>query len=126
MVSLSKAYLSSFVGMPLLVKAIAPDGTLLVVSRVITLAIQTLKSIRTRYTICSCFSRRIRLGIGLTTSSQQSVVLNFMRPTTFLTLSTLSTTGMYRLSLAPAIATLSNLRIYGSPSDYSSIMPKIK
>jgi len=51
--------------MPLLVKAMAPKWTLVVVSRVITLAVQTLESVRTRYTICSCLPRRVRLGIGL-------------------------------------------------------------
>ena len=112
--------------MPLLVKVIAPEGTLLVVSRVITLAIQTLESVRTRCTIYSCLPRRVRLGIGLTISSQQSVVLNFMRPTTFLTLSTLSMTSMCWMSLAPTIATLGHSRVHSSPHDCSNMMPKIK
>jgi len=55
--------------MPLLVKAMAPEGTLVVVSRVIPLAIQTLESMRTRCTSCSHLSRRIRLRIGLATPS---------------------------------------------------------
>ena len=80
--------------MPLLVKAMVPEGTLVVVSRVIPLAVQTLESVRTRYTICSRLSRRVRLGISLAIPSQQSVVLNSVRTTTFLTLSTLSVTGM--------------------------------
>jgi len=121
----SRMHLSSFVSMPLLVKVMVPKGALVVVSRVITLAIQTLESVRTRCTICSCFSRRIRLGIGLATPSQQSVVLNSMRPTTFLTFSTLSMTDMCRVSPAPTIATLSNPRVHSSLSGYSSITPKI-
>ena len=65
MVSLSRAHLSSLVSMPLLVKAMVPKKTLVFISRVVTLAIQTLESVRTRCTICSCLSRRVRLGIGL-------------------------------------------------------------
>ena len=64
-VSLSRAHLSSLIGIPLLVKAIAPEGTLVVVSSMVTLAIQTLESVRARYTSCSGLSRRVRLGIGL-------------------------------------------------------------
>jgi len=52
--------------MLLLVKAIAPEKTLVVISRVITLAIQILESVRTRCTSCSSLSKRIRLGISLT------------------------------------------------------------
>ena len=64
----SRAYLSSLVSIPLLVKAMAPKWTLVVISRVITLAVQTLESIRVR--CISHFFRRVRLGIGLATSSQ--------------------------------------------------------
>ena len=112
--------------MPLLIKAVTPEGTFVVVSRVISLAVQTLESVRTRYTICSCLPRRIRLGIGLVAPSQQSVVLNSMRTTIFLTLSTLSMTGMCRISPVPAIATLGYSRVHSSPSDCGSMMPKIK
>jgi len=80
--------------MPLLVKAMAPEGTLVVVSRVIPLAVQTLESVRTRCTSYSYLPRRVRLGISLAIPSQQSVVLNSVRTTTFLTLSALSVTGM--------------------------------
>jgi len=75
-VSSSRAPLSSLVGIPLLVKAVTPEGTFVVISRVVPLVVQTLEHVRTRYTICSCLSRRVRLGIGLATPSQQSVVLN--------------------------------------------------
>ena len=68
-VNLSRAPLSSLVGMPLLVKAVTPKGTFVVVSSMITLAVQTLESVRIRYTICSCLPRRVRLGIGLATPS---------------------------------------------------------
>jgi len=112
--------------MPLLVKAVMPKGTFVVVSSMITLAVQTLESVRTRYTICSCLSRRVRLGIDLAASSQQSVVLNFIRTTTFLTFSTLSTTNMCRVFPVPAIATLGHYRVHSSPSDCSSMTPKIK
>jgi len=125
-VSSSRAYLSSLISMPLLVKAMALEGTLVVVSRVIPLAIQTFKSVRTRYTSCSCLPRRVRLGIGLATPSQQSVVFNSIRTTTFLTFSTLSTTGMCRMSPAPAIATLGYSRVHSSSSDHGSMTPKIK
>ena len=80
--------------MPLLVKAMAPERTLVVISRVILLTVQTLESVRTRYTICSGLPKRVRLGISLVIPSQQSVVLNSMRTTTFLTFSTLSMIGM--------------------------------
>ena len=62
---MSRAPLSSLVGMPLLVKAVTSKETFVVISRVIPLAVQILESMRTRYTICSCLSRRVRLGIGL-------------------------------------------------------------
>ena len=93
-VSSSRAHLSSLIGIPLLVKAVMPEGTFVVISRVVPLAVQTLESVKTRYTICSCLLRRIRLGIGLATPSQQSVVLNSMRTTIFLIFSALSVTGM--------------------------------
>jgi len=125
-VSSSRAHLSSLVGMPLLVKVVTPEGTFVVVSRVIPLAVETLEHVRIRYTICSHLPRRVRLRIGLATPSQQSVVLNSIRTTTFLTFSALSATGMCRMSPAPAIATLSNHRVHSSPSDCSSMTPKIK
>ena len=112
--------------MPLLVKVMAPEGTLVVVSKVIPLAVQTLESVRTRYTSCSYLPRRVRLRIGLTVPSQQSVVLNSMRTTTFLIFNTLSMTGMCWMSPVPTIVTLSDLRVHSSPPDCSSMMPKIK
>jgi len=39
-VSSSRAHLNSLVSMPLLVKVIAPEETLVVISRVVTLAVQ--------------------------------------------------------------------------------------
>ena len=103
-VTSSRAHLSSLVGMPLFVKAVTPEGTFVVISRVVPLAVQTLESVGTRYTICSRLPRRVGLGIGLATPSQQSVVLNSIRTTTFLTFSALSATGMCRMfpaSIAP-------------------------
>ena len=125
-VSSSRAPLSSLVGMPLLVKAVTPKGTFVVVSRVIPLAVQTLESVRTRCTICSYLSRRVRLGIGLVTLSQQSVVLNSVKTTTFLTFGALSATGMCKMFPAPTIVTLSVPRVHSSPSDCGSMTPKIK
>ena len=125
-VSSSRVHLSNLVGMPLLVKAVTLEGTFVVVSRVVPLAVQTLESVRTRYTICSRLPRRVRLGIGLATPSQEPVVLNSMKTTTLLTLSALSATGMCWVSPAPAIATLSNPRVHSSPSDCSCVMPKVK
>ena len=104
----------------------APKWTLVVVSSMVTPAVQTLESVRTGHTSCSCLSRRVRLGIGLATPSQQSVVLNSVRTTTFLTLSALSVTGMCWVSLVPVIVTLSNLMVYGSPSDCSCVILKVK
>ena len=126
MVCSFRAYLNSLIGMPLLVKAIVLEGTLVIISRVIPFAVQTLESVRTRCTSCSCLPRRVRLGIGLVTPSQQSVVLNSVRTTTFLILSALSMTGMCRMSPALAIAILGHSRVHSSPSDCGSIMPKIK
>ena len=125
-VGLSRAHLSSLVSMPLLVKAIVPKWTLVVISRVVTLAVQTLESVRTGRNSCSSLSRRVRLSVSLVTPSQEPVVLNSMRTTTFLTFSALSMTGMCRVSPASAIATLSDPRVHSSPSDCSSMMPKIK
>jgi len=64
-VSSSRAYLSSFDNMLLLVKVIALEKTLVIISKMVTLTVQTLKSVRIEYTSCSSLSRRIRLGIGL-------------------------------------------------------------
>ena len=89
-VSSFKAYLSSLINIPLLVKAIASKGTLAVISRVVNLVVQTLESMRIRYTSYINLSRRVRLGIGLVAPNSQSVVLNFVRTTTFLTFSVLS------------------------------------
>ena len=55
--------------MPLLVKAMVPEETLIVISRVVTLVVQTLEHVRTGYSSCSSLSKRIRLGISLVTSS---------------------------------------------------------
>jgi len=90
MVSSFKAHLSSLINIPLLVKAIASKGTLAVISRVVNLVVQTLESMRIRYTSYSNLSRRVRLGIGLVAPNSQSIVLNFVRTTTFLTFSVLS------------------------------------
>ena len=122
----SRAYLSSLVSMPLLVKAVAPKWTLVVVSSMVAPAVQTLESVRTGRTSCSSLSRRVRLSVSLATPSQQFVVLNSVRTTTFLTLSTLSATGMCWVTPAPAIATLSNPRVHSSPSDCSCVTPKVK
>ena len=81
---------------------------------------------KARCTSCSCLSRRVRLGINLVTPSQQFMVLNSVRTTIFLTFSILSMTGMCRMSPVPVIATLGNSRVYSSPSDYSSMTPKVK
>ena len=64
-VSSSRAYLSSFVNMLLLVKVIALEKTLVIISKMVTLTVQTLKSVRIECTSYSSLSRRIRLGIGL-------------------------------------------------------------
>ena len=64
-VGLSRAHLSSLVSMPLLVKAVAPKWTLVVISRVVTLAVQTLESVRTGHTSCSSLSGRVRLSVSL-------------------------------------------------------------
>ena len=124
-VSSSRAHLSSLVSMPLLVKVMAPEGTLVVVSRVVSPAVQTLESVRTGHTSCSSPSRRVRLSVSLATSSQEPVVLNSVRTTTFLTLSTLSTTGMCWVSPAPVVATLGHSKVHSSPSDCSCVMPKV-
>ena len=121
----SRAHLSSLVGMPLLVKVVMPEETFVVISRVVPLAVQTLESVRTRYT-SSHLPRRVRLGIGLATPSQQSVVLNSMRTTTFLTFSVLSVTSICWVTPVPAIATLGYSRVHSSPSDCSCVMPKVK
>ena len=122
----SRAHLSSLVSMPLLVKAVAPKWTLVVVSSMVTPAVQTLESVRTGCTSCSSLSRRVRLSVSLAIPSQEPVVLNSVRTTTFLTLSTLSATGMCWVSPAPAIATLGHSRVHSSPSDCSCVTLKVK
>ena len=125
-VGLSRAHLSSLVSMPLLIKAMMPEQTLVVISRVAAPVVQTLKSMRTGHTSCSSFSRRVGLGIGLATLSQVPIVLNSVRTTTFLTFSTLSITSICWMFQVPTIATLDNLRVHSSPSYYSSIPSKVK
>ena len=122
----SRAHLSSLVGMPLLVKVMVPKWTLVVISRVVAPAVQTLESVRTGHTSYSSLSRRVRLSVSLATPSQEPVVLNSVRTTTFLTLSALSTTSMCWVSPALAIATLSNPRVHSSPPDCSSMTLKVK
>jgi len=125
-VGLSRAHLSSLISMPLLVKAMVLEEIFVIVSRVIILAVQIFESMRVRSISCSCLPRRVRLGIGLATSSQQSVILNSIKTTIFLTFNVLSMTGMCWMSSVLTIATLSYSRIHNSLSDYSSIMPKVK
>ena len=125
-VSSSRAYLSSFINMPLLVKVIALEGTLAIISKIVTLTVQTLKSVRTECTSCSSLSRRDRLRIGLTTLSQQSMVLNSVKATTFLIFSALSTTDMCIVFSVPAIVILRNPRVYSSPYDYSIMTSNVK
>ena len=66
----SRAHLSSLVRVPLLVKAMMPKWTLVVVSSMVTPAVQALESVRTGHTSCSSLPRRVRLGIGLATPSE--------------------------------------------------------
>jgi len=122
----SRVHLSSLVGISLLVKAVAPKWTLVVISSMVTPAVQTLESVRTGRTSCSSLSRRVRLSASLATPSQEPVVLNSVRTTTFLILSTLSMTGMCWVSPVPAVATLSNPRVHSSPSDCSCVTLKVK
>jgi len=124
--SLSRVHFSSLINMLLLVNMMAPKWTFTVISRVVILTVQTLESVRTRYTSCSCLSRIVRLGIGLATPSQQFVVFNFIRITIFLTFSTLGVTSMYRMSPVPTIATLGNSRMHSSLSDYGNMTTKVK
>ena len=117
----SRVYLSSLIGMLLLVKAMAPKWTLVVVSSTVTPAVQILESVRTGRTSCSGLSRRVRLSVSLAAPNQELVVLNSVRTTTFLTLSTLSATGMCWVMPAPAVATLGHSRVHSSPSDCSCV-----
>jgi len=107
--------LSSLVGVPLLVKAVAPERTLSVISRVLTLAVYTLEGMRAWSAICSCLSRRVGLRVGFAAPSHGPVVFHSMWSTTLLTLSTLSTTSVDRMSPVPAVATLGNHRVHSSP-----------
>ena len=120
------AQLSSFIGVPLLVKAVTPERTLGVISRVLTLAVYTLEGVRAGSTVCRSLSRRVGLGIGLAAPSHGSVVFHSVWATTFLTLSALSATGMGWMSPAPAVAALGNPRVHCSPPDCSCMSPKVK
>ena len=120
------AQLSSFIGVPLLVKAVTPEGTLGVVSRVLTLAVYTLEGVRAESTICHSLSKSVGLGIGLAAPSHGSVVFHSVWAATFLALSTLSATDMGWMSPAPAVAALGNPRMHCSPPDCSCISPKVK
>jgi len=111
---------------PLLVKAVTPEGILGVVSRVLTLAVYTLEGVRAGSTVCRSLSGRVGLGIGLATPSHESVVFHSVWAATFLVLSALSVTGMGWISPAPAVAALGNPRVHCSPPDCSCISPKVE
>ena len=64
------------------------------ISNMVFFTVQTLESVRTRYTSYSSLCRRVRLEIGLITLSQESMVLHSVWTTTLLIFSALSTTGM--------------------------------
>ena len=125
-VSLSKVNLSNFVGMLLLVKIIALEGTLVIVNRVVIFIVQILESVRTGYTHCICILGRIKLRISLVISSQEPVVFYSIKIIIFLTFSVLSMTNICRVFLALAIVILSYFRIYSSLSDYHSIVLRVK
>jgi len=59
-VSLSRVYLSSLVSMPLLVKTMAPEWILVVISNLIFFTVQIFESVRTRCTSHSGLSKRVR------------------------------------------------------------------
>ena len=107
-VGLSRAHLSSLISIPLLVKVIVLEEIFVIVSRVVILAVQIFESVRVRFTSCSCLPKRVRLGIGLVTSSQQSVVLNSIT-TIFLIFNVLSIIGMSWMSSVSTITILSYL-----------------
>jgi len=118
--------LNSFVRVLLLVKAVTPERTLGVISRVLTLAVYILEGVRAGSTICCSLSRRVGLRIGLATPSHRSVVFHSVWATTFLALSALSATGMGWMTLAPTVVALGNPRVHCSPLDYSCVSPKVK
>ena len=86
--STTYAQLSSLVRVLLSVKVVVLERTLDVISRVLTLAVYTLEDVRARSTICSCFSRRVKLRVGFTAPSHGSVVFHFVWSTILLILST--------------------------------------
>ena len=100
-----REYLSSLGSMLLLVKVMASEWILVVISSIVLFTVQTIKSVRIIYTSCSGLSRRIKLGIGFTTSSKGSMILHSVWTITFLTFSTLSTTCMCLMSPILEIAT---------------------
>jgi len=122
----SRVYFSSLVSMPLLVKAMAPKWTLVVISSMVTPAVQTLESMRTGRSSCSSLPRRVRLSVSLATPSQELVILNSVRTTTLLTPSILSATGMCWVFPVLAIVTLGHSRVHSSPLDHSCVTPKVK
>ena len=69
-VNSSRGYLSSLGSMLLIIKVMAPEWILVVINSIVLFVVQTLKSVRIRCTSCSGLSRRVKLGIGFTTSSQ--------------------------------------------------------
>ena len=120
------AQLSSFVRVLLLVKAVTPERTLGVVSRVLTLVVYTLEGMRAGSTIYHSLSRRVGLGIGLATPSHRSVAFHSVWAATFLALSALSVTGIGWMSPVPTVAALGNPRVHCSLSDCSCVLPKVK
>ena len=107
--------LTSLVKMLLLIKVVVSERILGVISRVLTLAVYTLEGMRAWSAICGCLSRRVGLRVGFAAPSHGPVVFHSMWSTTLLTLSTLSTTSVDRMSPVPAVATLGNHRVHSSP-----------
>jgi len=114
--------LSSLVEVLLPIKAVALEGTLDVISRVLTLAVYTLEGVRARSTICGCLPRRV----GFVAPSYGSMVFHSIWSTTLLTLSTLSTTCVGWMSPAPAVATLGNSRMHSSPPNCGCVTSKVE
>ena len=123
---LYKFIILEILSIPLFVKAMALEWTLIFISSIISFAVQTLKSVETRCTSYSNLSKRIKLRIGLATPSLESVVLYSVQTNILLIFSALSVTSICWISLVLEIMILRNPKIHSSFLDYSSMLPKIK
>jgi len=112
--------------MPIIIKSVLPEGTVVTVYLMVILAINTFEGIYTRFVFQSLKSRRVCLKISFAVQSQVAVVFNFMWAITFLTLGTMNLVCKCSMSPFPTVFTLEDTKIHVGFIDYSYVASDIK